>query len=64
MGKNCVSTSTSSVQGDEGFNTNKISVSGTLPFVIIDELTEVFHRTAMDKCGKIRMTTVKIKKMN
>ena len=56
--------STSTVQGDKGFITNKISVSGTLPFVIIDELTEVFHRTAMDKCGKIRMTTVKIKKMN
>ena len=54
--------STSTVQGDKGFITNKISVSGTLPFVIIDELTEVFHRTTMAKCGKIRMTTVKIKK--
>ena len=33
-----------------------------MPFVIINELTGVFHRTTMDKCYKITMTTVKLKK--
>ena len=50
-----------SVRGEKRFITNKISISGTLPFVTINDLTGICHRTTMDKYGKIRMTTVKLK---
>ena len=50
-----------SVRGEKGFITNKISIPGTLPFVTINDLTGIYHRTTMDKYGKIRMTTVKLK---
>ena len=50
-----------SVQGEKGFITNKISFPGTLPFVTINDLTGICHRKTMDKYGKIRMTTVKLK---
>ena len=50
-----------SVQGEKGFITNKISIPRTLPFVTINDLTGIYHRTTIDKYGKIRMTTVKLK---
>ena len=48
-----------SVQGDKGFIIGKITISGTLPFATIDELTG-FHRTTMDKRHKIDHHKIKI----
>ena len=42
-----------SVQGEKGFITNKISFSGTLPLVTINDLTGICHRKTMDNMAKL-----------